>query len=133
VRPWQHVLDALHGYLRLGERLLSERGAAFAKAWNFGPRATMGVTAGEIAQTVARLWGRGARVEHAAGRDDVREAGLLHLDSSQAAEELGWAPRWSLEQALEQTVLWHRAWLDGTDMAAVSLGQIAAHEQAGTA
>jgi len=130
VRPWQHVLDALHGYLRLGEHLLSRHGARFAKPWNLGPSAAGDATVAELAQTVARLWGNGARVEQAAGAGNPHEAGLLQLDSRQAAAELGWSPRWSLQQALEQTVLWHRAWLRGSDMAAFSLGQIAAYEEA---
>jgi CDP-glucose 4,6-dehydratase len=130
VRPWQHVLEALHGYLRLGERLLLQQGTRFAKAWNLGPGAEGDATVAEVAATIARLWGDGARIERAASNADPHEAGLLQLDSSQAQAELGWAPRWSLEQALQHTVLWHRAWLRGADMVAFSLSQIAAYEEA---
>jgi CDP-glucose 4,6-dehydratase len=130
VRPWQHVLDALHGYLRLGEHLLAGDARRFAKAWNFGPGATGDANAEEVAQAIARLWGAQARVERSPAAENPHEAGLLRLDSSQAARELGWAPRWPLPQALEQTVLWHRAWKDGADMASFSIGQIAAYEGA---
>jgi CDP-glucose 4,6-dehydratase len=129
-RPWQHVLDALQGYLRLAEQLLSPDGARFARAWNLGPGHEGDATVAEVAAVLARLWGDGARVEHSADAEKPHEAGLLHLDSSLAASELGWAPRWSLQQALQQTVLWHRAWLRGSEMAAFSLSQIAAYEEA---
>jgi CDP-glucose 4,6-dehydratase len=130
VRPWQHVLDALQGYLRLGERLLSPHGARYARAWNLGPGAAGDATVADIAERLARAWGNGARVERAADAANPHEAGLLRLDSSEAAARLGWAPRWSVEQALEHTVLWHRAWQRGADMAAFSLGQLAAYEKA---
>jgi CDP-glucose 4,6-dehydratase len=130
VRPWQHVLEAVQGYLRLGEHLLLQHGTRFATAWNLGPGADADATVAEVAASVARLWGSGARVEHTPSDPNAHEAGLLQLDSSRAQAELGWTPRWSLEQALQQTVAWHRAWLGGADMAAFSLSQIADYEEA---
>lgn len=85
---------------------------------------------GVVAQMVARLWGKGARVELAAAGDNPQEAGFLRLDSSKAREELGWGPRWSLAQALGKTVTWHPAWMQRTDMMAFSLGQIGEYEVA---
>jgi CDP-glucose 4,6-dehydratase len=131
VRPWQHVLEPLAGYLLLAGRLSAPDGAKFAKAWNFGPDASGDATAGEIAATTARLWGEGARVECAPSIENLHEAGLLRLDSTLARTELGWRPRWSLEQALAQTVAWHKAWVRGADMAAISLDQIRIWEAAG--
>jgi CDP-glucose 4,6-dehydratase len=131
VRPWQHVLEPLTGYLQLAQHLFAPDGAKFAKAWNFGPYASGDATVGEIAETTARLWGDGARVECAPSTENTHEAGLLRLDSTLARTELGWKPRWSLEQALAQTVAWYRAWSRGADMAAISLDQIRAYEAAG--
>jgi CDP-glucose 4,6-dehydratase len=131
VRPWQHVLEPLTGYLQLAQRLSAADGAKFAKAWNFGPDASGDATVGEIAETIARLWGEGARVECAPSTGNAHEAGLLRLDSTLARTELGWKPRWSLDQALTQTVAWYQAWTRGADMAAISLDQICAYEAAG--
>ena len=127
VRPWQHVLDPLSGYLQLAERLLGPEGEKSAVAWNFGPGERGDATVCEVAEATARLWGEGARVEHAPSSADPHEAGLLRLDITRARTDLGWMPRWSLQQALEQTVSWHRAWKRGADMVAVSLEQIRAY------
>jgi CDP-glucose 4,6-dehydratase len=131
VRPWQHVLEPLSGYLQLGARLCTPEGARFAKGWNFGPDANGDATVGDVAQTLARLWGEDAHVELASAAANPHEAGLLTLDSTLARTQLRWKPRWSLEQALARTTGWHRAWLNGADMAAVSLDQIRDWEVAG--
>ena len=129
VRPWQHVLGPLSGYLALARRLLGDGGERFARAWNFGPDPADDASVSDLAQRVATLWGGNALVV----RDPeptAREAGLLRLDSSRARSELGWAPRWSLQQALEHTVAWQQAWRRGDDMRAVCLEQIATHSWA---
>jgi CDP-glucose 4,6-dehydratase len=126
VRPWQHVLEPLSGYLGLAARLLADGGERFARAWNFGPDASDDASVAGVAQGLASLWGKGAQVE-AASRSDWHEAGLLRLDSTAARSELGWAPRWSLQQALEQTVAWQQAWRRGDDMHAVCREQIATY------
>jgi len=131
VRPWQHVLEPLAGYLQLAEHLLAPGGATFAKAWNFGPDASGDATVGEVAEATAQLWGDGARVEYAPPSEHPYEAGLLRLDSTRARTALGWKPRWSLEQALERTVAWQQAWSQGVDMMAVSVDQIRAYEAEG--
>jgi CDP-glucose 4,6-dehydratase len=130
VRPWQHVLDALRGYVSLAERLLSKEGRGFAKPWNFGPNSAGDATVGDVAESIARLWGGDARMEQAPSAHSPYEAGLLRLDSTRAATELGWEPRWSLPEALKQTVVWYQAWKRGSDMTGFSLDQIAAHEEA---
>ncbi|MBU2601976.1 MAG: CDP-glucose 4,6-dehydratase [Actinobacteria bacterium] len=133
IRPWQHVLESLAGYLTLAERLLGAEGGRFAGPWNFGPLSADEATVGEVAQMTARLWGGGARLEHEPPPARPPEAGLLRLDASRAQVELGWRPRWALGEALERTVAWHQAWLRGDDMTAVSLDQIAAYEGAARA
>ena len=121
IRPWQHVLEPLSGYLTLAERLFLG-GAAFAEPWNFGP-------ADEDAQTVGWI------VEHLALRNpgmtwhcdtssQPHEANYLKLDSSKARTRLMWKPRWCLPTALDKTVAWHQKWRSGQDMRATSLAQI---------
>jgi CDP-glucose 4,6-dehydratase len=131
VRPWQHVMEPLAGYLELGRRLACPEGIRYARAWNFGPDANGDATVGEVAEGVARLWGKGARVECAGSANDPHEAGLLRLDCTSAKTELGWKPRWSLEQALTLTVEWYKAWNNGADMAGFSLDQVSAYEGVG--
>ncbi|WP_445571489.1 CDP-glucose 4,6-dehydratase [Pseudomonas sp. E102] len=121
VRPWQHALEPLAGYLLLAE-CLYQQGPEFAGAWNFGPGETDMCSVGEVVQLLAERWPQapGLRIEPC----DLHEAGLLRLDSSRARQLLGWQPRWSLQQCLAQTLDWHLAWQDGDDMRQVSLGQL---------
>ncbi|MEO6854159.1 MAG: CDP-glucose 4,6-dehydratase [Rhodoferax sp.] len=125
VRPWQHVLEPLSGYLRLAQALLESPVAA--SAWNFGPDARGDANVADVAQRLAALWGQGARVEVPVGGTHPHEAGQLRLDISRARAVLGWQPRWSLDEALQHTVQWQRAWLAGADMAAASREQIAVY------
>ncbi|MGO9320176.1 MAG: CDP-glucose 4,6-dehydratase [Solirubrobacteraceae bacterium] len=135
VRPWQHVLSPLGGYLRLAEALarrdaasLGEeapsRGEEASGAWNFGPSEADARPVSWIVERLAELWGGELRwrLDEA---ENAPEAGHLALDSSAAERLLGWHPRWSLEHALELVVEWHRAHRAGEDMRGVSLAQIA--------
>ena len=122
IRPWQHVLEPLRGYLLLAERLC-EAGPDFAEAWNFGPDERDARTVEWIVQDMRRVWGDGATWS----RDEQvhpHEATFLRLDISKARARLGWRPVLGLEQALPLVVEWHRAWYGGVDMRAFSLGQI---------
>lgn len=122
VRPWQHVLEPLHGYLMLAERLLQE-GSPFATAWNFGPRNEDTRSVSWIARSLAELWGDGAAWERDAGTHP-HEASLLKLDCSQARERLHWCPMLDLPAALEMIVTWFRAYQSGHDMQRTTLDQI---------
>jgi CDP-glucose 4,6-dehydratase len=122
VRPWQHVLDPLAGYLALGRRLL-ERGDEFAEAWNFGPGEGELVSVAQLAAEVASAWGNAARTTSSTA-ETPHEALTLQLDASKARARLGWQPRWNFKTTIRATVDWHRAWLAGKDMRAFSLGQI---------
>ncbi|GAB3268439.1 CDP-glucose 4,6-dehydratase [Chitinimonas naiadis] len=126
VRPWQHVLEPLSGYLRLANALWTGN-AVFADAWNFGPEDADSLSVAELVSCMCQQWGSGEVVI----LDDAgpHEAGLLKLDSSKARGLLGWAPRWRLERALAETCSWHRAWLSGADMQMFTLGQIARYFQ----
>jgi CDP-glucose 4,6-dehydratase len=124
VRPWQHVLSPLSGYLRLAEALAQRRDAA--RAWNFGPPLGDAQPVSWIVQRLAELWGGelGWQLDDA---HNPPEAGYLALDSSAAERLLAWRPVCSLEDALELVVEWHRAHREGHDMRAVSLSQIGRH------
>ncbi|MFI7866346.1 CDP-glucose 4,6-dehydratase [Ectopseudomonas khazarica] len=126
VRPWQHVLEPLHGYLRLAQALV-EQGEAVAEAWNFGPDNEGLVSVGELVERLARRWPDEARWSVEAS-EQPHEAGLLALDSSQARVRLDWRPRWTLQQSIERTLDWHQAWQAGEDMQTFSRAQIAAYQ-----
>jgi CDP-glucose 4,6-dehydratase len=121
VRPWQHVLNPLYGYLRLAEEL--SRSAPAARAWNFGPPAGDAWPVSEIVSRVSQLWDGALRWE-VDERPHPPEAQHLTIDSSAARRELGWRPGWDLEQGLSALVDWHRALHDQRDMRAFSLDQI---------
>jgi CDP-glucose 4,6-dehydratase len=110
VRPWQHVLEALSGYLLLAERVACG-GPGFASAWNFGPLEAEMVTVRDLAREMVRLWGRGQVVE-AADAAGPHEARYLRLDPSKAVADLGWRPLLTAAERLSWTVEWYRAWAD---------------------
>jgi len=127
IRPWQHVLEPLHGYIMLAEQLLAGRAEA-ASAFNFGPSEDDAWPVERIATKLASMWGAGASWVHDA-EPGVHEAHYLKLDSSKARSELGWRPCLNLETALEWTIDWYRQWHNGADMAAETRAQIARYEQ----
>jgi len=134
IRPWQHVLDPLHGYLRLAEQLLTHD-ARFATAYNFGPADDDTQPVAWIAEKITGFWGNGAswvldENPEAAG---VHEATHLRLDASKARADLGWTPCLRLETALEWLVDWYKASLfsDAKAMQAFTLAQIDAYEKIG--
>jgi CDP-glucose 4,6-dehydratase len=128
VRPWQHVLEPLSGYLMLAERLYES--AEYARAWNFGPADADSRTVGEVVGRLAELWPGGIEHETRIEPGAPAEARLLKLDSSRARELLGWAPAWSLDDALGAVVDWYAAHGGGGDMRALALDQIRAHQAA---
>lgn len=122
VRPWQHVLNPLSGYLLLVQELLrSHRGCG---AWNFGPPQADAQTVGWVVERLRELWD-GAPAWQVDRRPNPPEAVRLELDSTRARELLGWEPRWDLERALAELVRWHLAQTAGKDMRAVSVAQLA--------
>lgn len=124
VRPWQHVLEPLCGYLMLAQRLVTN-GAPFAEAWNFGPDLNAETTVADVVRRLVELWGDNARWEHHGDVAAPHEATSLKLDSSKARTRLGWAPRWDLEEGLRRTVEWYRAYSGGHDVRHVMEAQIA--------
>jgi CDP-glucose 4,6-dehydratase len=123
VRPWQHVLDPLAGYLVLAERAAAD--PACARAFNFGPASDDARPVGWIAQRLADRWG-GVAVEADPG-PHPHEAHVLKVDSSLARERLGWRPGWGLEAALDHTAAWYRAHAGGADARGLCLDELAAY------
>lgn len=121
VRPWQHVLNPLGGYLLLAQKLWGDPAAA--RAWNFGPPAHDSTSVSRLLRLLAALWGGAFRWEQDGPSHPV-ESAYLELDAGAARRELGWRPAWDLEQALAQIVAWHTAQLEGQDMRRVSLEHI---------
>jgi CDP-glucose 4,6-dehydratase len=126
VRPWQHVLEPLAGYLRLAEALC-EGDPGAREGWNFGPDEADARPVGWIADRLAELWGEGAAWDRT-GEPQPHEAHYLKLDCAKARERLGWRPVWSLDEGLARTVAWRRALKEGADMGQFSLGQIRARQ-----
>jgi CDP-glucose 4,6-dehydratase len=127
VRPWQHVLEPLRGYLMLAEQLWQNPGISDG-GWNFGPGSDDAWPVIEVVRTAARIWGEGARWV-ASTNASLHEAHYLNLDCSLARENLRWIPATCLEQALDWTLTWYRIHLDGaTDMRAITEAQIARYE-----
>lgn len=122
IRPWQHVLEPLHGYIRLAERLLTHD-PRFATAYNFGPIEDDARPVSWIAERMAGLWGDGASwvLDEA---PSPHEAGYLKLDASRARADLGWSPLLRLDAALDYLVQWYRACDAGDDMHDFTLRQI---------
>jgi CDP-glucose 4,6-dehydratase len=129
IRPWQHVLDALDGYLILAERLYGDP-ARYAESWNFGPSPDDTTEVRVIADRIVARWGNGARWV-SANDGGPPEAHVLTLDASKARTKLGWRPRMSLDTALDWIVDWHRAREQGQDMHQFTLRQIAEYQSLG--
>ncbi|WP_263764519.1 CDP-glucose 4,6-dehydratase [Lentibacter sp. XHP0401] len=122
VRPWQHVLEPLAGYLVLAERLWSSEDKAYQSAFNFGPDPKDARPVVDLVTEALRHWrGSWAKIP---SKDAVHEAGFLSLDSAKSEAHLGIKPRWSFEQTIEKTINWYRAVADGESAKDVTLAQI---------
>jgi len=127
IRPWQHVLDPLSGYLCLCENLF-EKGQMFSGGWNFGPDEQSMVSVADVLEKVAAIYGQGAQFHTVTDQEEPHEANLLRLDASKAKKAMGWKPRWKLDTAIEQTVSWYCGHLDGRDMINLTARQIEEYE-----
>lgn len=127
IRPWQHVLEPLSGYLSLAQRL-HEDGSRFSEAWNFGPDDSDVKPVEWLVEVFCTIWGDGAFYE-IDSREHPHEAYHLKLDCAKAKMKLDWHPRWNLENALESIVAWTRAYQAGKDLRETCLNQIAEYQK----
>jgi len=122
IRPWQHVLEPLSGYLRLAEKLYTD-GMTYAEAWNFGPYEMDVKPVGWIVERIAQKWGPSAQWT-LNKEPQPHEAHYLKLDCAKARSLLDWTSRWNIEQAIDKIVEWHKAREQGADMRQITLAQI---------
>jgi CDP-glucose 4,6-dehydratase len=133
LRPWQHVLEPLGGYLVLGVRLAAGGGERFAEAWNFGPEPEDVVPVRDLVDHLVRAWGSGSWNDRSQA-DALHEATVLRLDIEKARSRLGWHPRWRIGEAMRRTAEWYRAYHAGVGPSAMrdfTVEQI--HDYEGTA
>jgi CDP-glucose 4,6-dehydratase len=126
VRPWQHVVEPLSGYLKLATRLMEE--PDLASAWNFGPADDEVRTVEDVVNGVIEAWGSGAWTSDSDPHE--HETTTLRLNTEKSRQELGWSPRWTFDRAIRETVAWYRAAHDGAsvrEMRALTIAQIEAH------
>lgn len=126
IRPWQHVLDPLAGYLTLGQKLLEDR-SRYADAWNFGPSEDSAIPVQELARRLLNLLESEA-AWHSSCQTSPHESQLLRLDISKARQGLGWEPLWSIDATLEKVAEWHRGWRSKVDIESLCIGQIDAYQ-----
>jgi CDP-glucose 4,6-dehydratase len=121
-RPWQHVLEPIHGYLLLAEKLYND-GQQFSTAWNFGPKDEDSKSVEWILDEMVSRWGDGAKWVNDSN-DNPHEASYLKLDISKASIGLGWEPKWGLHKTLSHIVSWHKDWLSGIPARELCIDQI---------
>jgi CDP-glucose 4,6-dehydratase len=122
IRPWQHVLEPLSGYLMLAQKLF-ENGPVYGEGWNFGPNDLDAKPVSWIVEHLTKAWGEGASwlLDDS---DHPHEAHYLKLDCSKVKARLGWHPKWYLKETLSEIIDWHRSYRDGRNMRDFTLGQI---------
>jgi CDP-glucose 4,6-dehydratase len=108
IRPWQHVLDPIYGYLLLGANLI-QHNTQFNGAYNFGPEYTDRLTVGELAEEAVKIWGTGT-ISYEEEKNKPHEAGLLMLDSAKAIAILGWKPGFDSKSAVKYTMEWYKCY-----------------------
>ncbi|WP_046227685.1 CDP-glucose 4,6-dehydratase [Paenibacillus dauci] len=127
IRPWQHVLEPLKGYLLLCENLVL-KGKEYAQAWNFGPLDSEMKTVQSIVEHMLEKWPNKTSGYVVTKQDEKTEATILKLDSAKAANNLGWKPYWSLDTTLNSIIQWTLYYEDGKDMREVCREQISQYE-----
>jgi CDP-glucose 4,6-dehydratase len=127
VRPWQHVLDPLCGYLLAAEHLCNNF-AHPVQNWNFGPAGDSEITVRKLAVRLCESWGDGAGFDIVPQLEAPHEAPVLRLNSAKAGSELNWQPGLTIDAALAQTIAWFKAYAAGENMAAFTIGQIQAYQ-----
>lgn len=125
-RPWEHVLEPLSGYLRVGEKLIEDP-VKYATSFNFGPHISANKTVWEVVSRLVDYYGKG-KVVDVSNPADLHENTLLNLDVTKAYVMLGWEARWNLQEAIEKTVDWYKEALQTYDMYDFCVRQIKTHQ-----
>lgn len=125
-RPWEHVLEPLSGYLRVGEKLIEDP-VKYATSFNFGPHISANKTVWEVVSRLVDYYGKG-KVVDVSNPADLHENTLLNLDVTKAYVMLGWEARWNLQEAIEKTVDWYKEALQTYDMYDFCVQQIKTHQ-----
>ena len=127
VRPWQHVLEPLSGYLLLAAKMMQTESAVYADGWNFGPKENSpAVTVAEIIDTFYNVWGKG-KAEYDTETKHLHEAAFLTLSSEKAETVLGWKQQWDVAETMKRTAEWYKSYYAGADARELSLSDIAAY------
>lgn len=127
VRPYQHVLEPLMAYLLVAKRQMED--ARIAGSYNVGPDVCDCITTGALADLFCKAWGEDVSWTHNCEHNAPHEANCLRLDHMKIKDTLGWSPRWHVDTAVEKTVAWVKAWLQGEDSAAVMRQQITSYTE----
>jgi CDP-glucose 4,6-dehydratase len=133
IRPWQHVLEPLSGYLALGSALARDGGEGFANAWNFGPDTSQMFRVADLVDSLISAWGSGSWITNSSpnGR---HEAMMLRLSIDKASLQLGWRPVWTFEETITRTVNWYSSYLAAPEDRAATynlcMADISAYESA---
>lgn len=126
IRPWQHVLEPLSGYLILIEDMYVDK--AISGGWNFGPNEEDAKKVSWIVEQLAKLWGNNASWQLDSATNP-HEASYLKLDISKAKNQLNWSPNWTLDQALEKITEWHKSWINKQDIWAITENHIQSYNR----
>ncbi len=123
IRPWQHVLEPVAGYMTVATRLLQDD-RRIADAWNFGPFHQDEQPVARIADTLCEAWGRPGHWKNLGRSNGPHEAGVLKIDSRKAHSVLGWTPKLGLDRAIEWSAQGYRSLFEGTPLAVVMTTQL---------
>jgi CDP-glucose 4,6-dehydratase len=123
IRPWQHVLEPLHGYMELAAKLFNQK-LFFADSWNFGPLDSNVRTVESILNAFMNTWGEDIKYRTQESKSAVHEAHYLKLDSSKARTLLEWYPQWDIKETIQKTALWYKAFFNHEDMFLYSIREI---------
>lgn len=126
IRPWQHVLEPLSGYLLLGKKLFES--SEYAQAFNFGPDSDSVYSVSFVAQKIIDFWGTG-RLVTVKSDETKHEAHLLTLDNGKAKSMLGWQPVYTIDEAVEKTVQWYRSFYKNENTLDLTVAQIKEYER----
>ncbi|QDC89401.1 CDP-glucose 4,6-dehydratase [Candidatus Methylopumilus universalis] len=127
IRPWQHVLEPLKGYLLLAEHLYIH-GPEFAEAWNFGPNDNDTKSVAQILDIFTHYWGRGIKINIKKDLNEPHEAFNLKIDSTKAKNRLGWFPRWNADESVRRTCAWFNAYINQENMKLYALKEISEYK-----